>query len=167
MPRLRSKQIAEQAAVPNQPAAAPDFIPATSWANVGADKPDAAIQTFFWAGKHGESDLIGNLLRWQRDTDIPASEELDQTFAKAMVSGTTRFAGEMQGFRVTSQQAERDNEVRLGVELMDENGKTTAHTMRLVREDQQWFPVMHVWLQGSKSIQGGLDVPSKFQQSQP
>jgi RNA polymerase sigma factor (sigma-70 family) len=164
---MRSKKMAEQATALNQPAATPDFIPATSWANVGSDKPDAAIQTFFWAGKHGESDLLGNLLRWQRDTAIPASEELDQKFAKTMVNGTTRFAGELQGFRVTSEQVERDDEVRLGVELTDEKGKTTAHTMRLVREDNQWFPVMHVWLQDAQSIQAGLDVPPKFQQSQP
>lgn len=50
---------------------------------MGADKPEAALQTFFWAGKHGETNLAGNLLRWQRDTNIPASDELDAKFAKA------------------------------------------------------------------------------------
>jgi|KBSSwiStaDraftv2_1062776.scaffolds.fasta_scaffold170375_1 RNA polymerase sigma factor (sigma-70 family) len=160
--RLRAKQLAEQAA--DQPVPARDFVPALSWANVGADKPDAAIQTFFWAGKHGESNLVSNLLRWQRDTDIPASDELDKVFAQGLVGGTTRFAGELQGFRVTSQQDERDNEVRMGVELTDQDGKTTAHTLRLVREDNQWFPVMHVWLQGQGSVQASLEVPPKFQQ---
>ena len=33
----------------------------------GADQPEAAIQTFLWASKHGETNLVGNLLRWQRD----------------------------------------------------------------------------------------------------
>src|SRR6266849_2087725 len=90
------------------------FVPATSWANMGADKPDAAIQRFFWAGKHGETNLVGSLLRWQRDAEIPASDELDAEFAKGIISGSTRFAGELQGFRLISQQDERDNEVRLG-----------------------------------------------------
>src|SRR5436309_609609 len=82
-----------------------------------------------------------------------------------MISSSTRFAGELQGFRVISQRNERGNEVRMGVELTDQNGKTTAHNLRLVREDNQWFPVMHVWLQGQGSIRAGLDVPLKFQQS--
>ncbi len=162
--RLRAKQLAEQAAAaPAQPAPPRDFVPATSWANVGADKPEAAIQTFFWAGKHGETNLVGSLLRWQRDADIPASDELDAKFAKGMISSSTRFAGELQGFRVTSQHDERDNEVRMGVELTDQNGKTTAHSLRLVREDNQWFPVMHVWLDGPGSIRAAMDVPPKFE----
>ena len=162
--RLRAKQLAEQAAAaPAQPAPARDFIPAAGWANVGAEKPDAAIQTFFWAGKHGETNLVGNLLRWQRDAAIPASDELDKMFAQGLIGGTTRFAGELQGFRVTSQQDERDNEVRMGVDLTDQSGKTTAHTLRLVREDNQWFPVMHVWLQDQGSVRATLDVPPKFE----
>jgi hypothetical protein len=32
-----------------------------------------------------------------------------QTFADALVGGATRFAGSLQGFRVTSQEPERDN----------------------------------------------------------
>ncbi len=162
--RLRARQLAEQAAAaPTQPATPRDFVPAASWANVGADKPDAAIQTFFWAGKQGEKDLMRNLLRWQRDAEIPPSKELDATFAKEMVNSSTRFAREMQGFRVTSQHDGRENEVRLGVEYTDQAGKTTMHNLRLVREDNQWFPVMHVWLKGQGSVQAGLDIPPKFE----
>lgn len=159
--RLRAAQRAENA--PAQPAPPRDFVPAAAWANVGIDKPENAIQTFFWAGKHGETDLVSNLLRWQRDTDIPASDELDQTWAKAMISGTTRFFGEVQGFRVTSQQ-EDGNEVRLAMELTGQNGKVSTHNVRLVREDNQWFPVMNVWLHQPGSIRAALDVPPKFQQ---
>jgi len=163
--RLRAGQQAEQvAAAPAQPAPARDFIPAMAWANVGADKPETAIETFFWAARHGETNLIGNLLRWQRDAEIPVSDELDQTFADALVGGATRFGGSLQGFRVTSQQPERDNEVRMGIELTNKDGKAEAHTLRLVREDNQWFPVMHVWLQEQGSVRAALDVPPKFEQ---
>ena len=164
---LRARQLAEQAAAaPGQPATHSDFIPAEAWANVGADRPEAGIQTFFWAGKHGETNLVGNLLRWQRDVALPASEELDQTFAQGLIAGTTRFAGSLQGFRVTSQEQERDDEVRMGVEFTNKDGKTTAHALRLVREDNQWFPVMNVWLHEKGSVRAALDVPPKFEQPQ-
>jgi len=162
--RLRARQQAEQAAAPAEPAV-PDFVPAAAWANVGADKPEAAIQTFLWAGKHGETNLVGNLLRWQRDVDIPASDELDKMFAQSLVGSTTHFAGALQGFRIQSQQQEGENEVRVGIELTDQGGKTKAHTLRLVREDAQWFPVMHVWLQDQGSVRAAMDVPPKFSQA--
>ena len=161
--RLRTVQQAAQVTPGPEPAAAPAYIPAAAWANAGMDKPEAAIETFFWAAKHGETNLIANLLRWQRDADIPASDELDQTFAKALVGGATRFAGSLQGFRLTSQQEQRDNEVRMAIELTDKDGKPEPHTLRLIREDNQWFPVMHVWLQGQGSVRSSLDVPPKFE----
>ena len=164
--RLRARQQAEQAAAAGAPPApAANFIPAAAWANVGADKPEAAIETFFWAAKHGETNLVGNLLRWQRDPAIPASDELDQTFAQGLIGGTTQFAGSLQGFRVTSQQDEQENMVRMGFELTNKDGKAESHTLRLVREDNRWFPVMHVWLQGQGSVRAALDVPPKFESS--
>lgn len=165
--RLRATQLAEQAAAaPTQPVPPHNFIPAAGWANVGADKPESAIQTFLWAGKHGETNLVANLLRWQRDAAIPASDELDQAFAQGLIASTTRFAGSLQGFRVTSQQEERNNEVSLGVELTNKEGRAETHTLRLVREDNQWFPVMHVWLHEQGSVRAAMDLPPKFQQPQ-
>ncbi len=160
--KLRAREQAEQAAAA-QPASSPNYMPAAAWANVGADKPEDAIQTFFWAAKHGETNLVGELLRWQRDPEIPASDELDQTFAQGLVAGATKFAGSLQGFRLTSQQAEQENTLRMGFEFTNKDGKAESHTLRLVREDNQWFPVMHVWLQGPGSVQAALDVPPKFE----
>ena len=80
-----------------------------------------------------------------------------------MVGGATRFARELQGYRVTSQR-EEGNEVRLSIELTNQNGKVEPHTLRMVREDNQWFPVMHIWLAGPESVEAAMDVPSKFQQ---
>jgi RNA polymerase sigma factor (sigma-70 family) len=159
--RLRAAQRAEQA-LPEPTMPGRDYVPAAVWANVGTDNPANAIQTFFWAGKHGETNLVNNLLRWQRDADIPVSDKLDDRFAQALISGTTRFSREMQGFRVTSQQ-EEGNEARLGVQWTNQNGKTELHTLRLVREDNQWFPVMHVFTHGGQAIRASMDVPPKFQ----
>ena len=70
--RLRASQHVEKGVPQPDPTdSSPDFLPSAAWANVGADKPDAAIQTFFWAGKHGETNLVSNLLRWQRDGEFP------------------------------------------------------------------------------------------------
>jgi RNA polymerase sigma factor (sigma-70 family) len=163
--KLRAAQQAQQNDR-TAPADARDFVPAAAWANVGADKPEDAMQTFFWAGKHGETNLVGNLLRWQRDAAIPASAELDEKFAQAIVSGSVSFAGKTQGYRVVSNnvsQQENRDEARLGVEITGPDGKTESHTLRLVREDNQWFPVMHVWLEGENSFRAALDVPAKFQ----
>ena len=163
--RLRATPRAEPAAAAAAPPAlAPNFIPAAAWANVGADKPEAAIQTFFWAAKHGETNLVGNLLRWQKDPDIPAADELDRTFDQGLMGGAiTQYAGSLQGFRVTSRQDEQDNIVRMGFELTNKEGDIEQHTLRLVREDNQWFPVMHVWLQGQGSVRAALDMPPKFE----
>ena len=117
--------------------------------------------------KHGETNLVGNLLRWQRDTAIPESDELDEIFANGLISGTTRFAGSLNGFRVRSQEGVGENEVRMNVELTNQEGTTTAHALRLVREDNQWFPVMHVWLQDQGSVRASLEVPGRFEAPKP
>jgi hypothetical protein len=143
-----------------------DYFPATAWANVGADKPEAAIQTFFWAGKQGETNVVCNLLRWQRDPAIPASQELDDKFTASMISGSANFARDLEGFRITSVDMQgQGDEARLGVEVTNDFGNTQAHTLRLVREEKQWFPVMHVWLDGPGSIHASLDVPRKFRET--
>jgi hypothetical protein len=161
--RLRSKQSNEQTTpLSAQPGAGPDFVPAAAWANVGIDNPESALQTFLWAGKHGESNLVANLLRWQRDVEIPASDELDQMFAQGLVAGATRFFGSLQGFRIQSLQSEDDNDVRAAIELTRKDGKTEPHTLRLFRENNQWFPVMHVWSHEQGSIRAAMDVPPKF-----
>lgn len=161
--RLRASQAADQGKQRGQSPWPADFQPSAAWANVGNDGPEAAIQTFFWAGQHGETNLIGNLLRWQKDPAIPAEGELDRMFADGIVSATTHLAGLLQGFRVTSQQAESEGLVRLGIELTDAEGKTQAHSLRMVREEEQWFPVMNLWLEGEGSVRASLDLPPTFQ----
>ncbi len=37
-------------------------------------------------------------------------------------------------------------------------------TMAKANPSNQWFPVMHVWLQEQGSVRAAMDVPPKFQQ---
>ncbi len=161
--RLRAEQAkrSHPEAVENAPVPNP-FLPADSWANVGADNPEGALQTFLWAGKYQDTNLVADLIRVQRDPQVPESDELDQQFARGMVSATSWLSGSLQAFRVLSQDVDGDGMTRLGIELIDEKGKTTAHNIRFVREENQWYPVMHVWLQDKGSIRAALDMPNKF-----
>jgi RNA polymerase sigma factor (sigma-70 family) len=162
---LEAKPAATAPAAPS--GTAPNLVTAAAWANVGQDTPEAAIQTLFWASKQGETNLIANLLRVQRDAEIPATEQLDQKLGVGLVAGATQYFASLQGFRVTSRQKEREDEARVEVELTNKDGKTEAHTLRLLRDGDQWFPVMHVWLQDKQdkgSVRAALDMPPKFQQ---
>jgi len=159
---LEAKPAATPPAAP--PGAATNLVTAAAWSNVGQDTPEAAIQTLFWAGKHGETNLIANMLRVQRDAEIPATEQLDQKLGVGVVSDATQLAASMQGFRVTSRQQEREDEARVDVELTNKDGRPEALTLRLLRDGGQWFPLMHVWLQDKGSVRAALDMPAKFQQ---
>jgi RNA polymerase sigma factor (sigma-70 family) len=144
-----------------RPVSREEYLPAAAWANVGIDKPESAIQTFFWAGKQGDTNVLGNLLRWQRDPAIPASDQLDEKFTASMISGSAQFAKELEGFRITTVDSEGE-EMRVGLEITNDTGNTETHLLRLVHEEQQWFPVMHVFQEGPGSIHASLDVPRKF-----
>ena len=104
---------------------------------------------------------MSKLLRWQRDPAIPVSDKLDEKFAASMISGSAHFAKELEGFRITTVNNE-GNEIRLGLEVTNDMGNTESHLLRLVQEEQQWFPVMHVWQEGPGSIHASLDIPPKF-----
>jgi hypothetical protein len=165
--RLRTMEQPESStSAATETAEAHRFVPAAAWANVGADQPEEALQTFFWAGKHGETNVVVSLLRWQIDPEIPSFGEMEQKYAEGLVGGTTRFAGSLEGFRIESLQEEGDSEVRMAIELTNKGGKAEQQTLRFIREDNQWFPVMHVWLQAKGKVRAALDVPPKFQQTQ-
>jgi RNA polymerase sigma factor (sigma-70 family) len=158
--RAGTNPSAQTAPAPDRSRPSSEFLAATAWANVGADEPAAALQTFFWAAKHGDTNLIGNLLRWQRDPSIPTSDDLDETFVKGMIGGATRLAGSLQGYRILSED-DKDGEMRLGLELTNQDGKPETHMFRFAHEDNQWFPIMHVYTAGAGSIQAGMDLPTK------
>lgn len=160
--RLRAERKAPAAVDEGKGDAGNPFLPAATWANVGADNPEGALQTLLWAAKHRETNLVGNFMRMQRDPEIPESDELDQTFARGIIAATSWFGGSLEAFRVVSKENDGPDMMRLGIELVDKPGKRTVHNVRFVREENQWCPVMHVWLQDKDSIQAALDIPKKF-----
>lgn len=158
--RLRSEQAKQSAPATAEPTN--PFLPAASWANVGTENPEGALQTFFWAGKHRATNLVADLIRVQRDPNIPESDELDEMFAKSLIGATSWFSGSLDAFRVVSQEQDGSDMMRLKIELMDKKGKASTHNVRFVRKENQWFPVMHLWLNGEGSVQAAMDVPKKF-----
>jgi len=136
-------------------------LKADSWADVGMDTPDAALQTFFWAARHRQDDLVHRLIRWQKDDSVPEIEGLDDLVTN-LVPGTIQFASELEGLGILSQSKETDDTARVQVEFApvgDQPAKTAQ--ILLVKEESQWKPVFHVWSPHQGSIIGGLEVPSK------
>ena len=152
---------AERQKTSDAPASTP-FVQSLEWANVGAKDPESALQTLLWAGKHSATNLVADMFRMQRDPEIVESDELDRMFGRSVVAATSWFSGGLQAFRVMSKQEEAPDTMHLAVELLDQRGKMTAHNLHFVREQDDWFPVMHVWLQDQGSIRAALDIPQKF-----
>jgi len=67
---------------------------------------------------------------------------------------------------VNAVQQEAEDSTRVDLELTNEEGTPESHSLRLVWENDQWFPVMHVWLQDQGSVQAALDVPPGFELAQ-
>jgi cell division protein FtsB len=137
------------------------MIAADTWADVGMETPDAAMQTFFWAARHDNAELVGNLIRWQKDASVPEFDGLDNIVTN-LIPGTIQFASEVQGLRILSQPKEKDGTASVQVEFAavgDQPAKTAD--IQFVKEDTQWKPVFHLWSPRQGSIQGGLSLPSK------
>ena len=127
------------------------------------DTPDAALQTFFWAARHRQEELVNGLLRWQKDDSVPELQGLNELVTN-LVPGTIQFASELEGLRILSQSKETEDTARMQVEFAaagDQPAKTAE--ILLVKEDAQWKPVFHVWSPHEGSIIGGLEVRPKPQ----
>jgi len=143
----------------------PEAIPNAAWANVGIATPADSLQTFLWAGKAGETNFAANLMRWQRGTNITsdALELMDSgMLANGLIGGTAYWAKTLDSFRVMSEDIGGDNIARLNIELTDKQGKTKSHTLRFVSEENQWFPILHVWSQGTTNLRASLEMPPEF-----
>ena len=135
-------------------------LKADSWADVGMDTPDAALQTFFWAARHRQDDLVHRLIRWQKDDSVPEMEGLEDLVTN-LVPATIQLASELEGLRIVSQSKETDDTARMQVEFAS-GGQQPAKTAQilLVKEEAQWKPVFHLWSPHQGSIIGGLEAPA-------
>jgi hypothetical protein len=131
---------------------------AEEWANVGMDTPDAALQTFFWAARHKDSDLVGQLIRWQKDATVPDFNGLEE-IVTSLIPGSLRYAGELDSMTFLGSTNLNDGTARIQVELAPSPGKPPSQQeIQLVQEDGLWKPVFHVWSPRQGSIQGTLSA---------
>jgi hypothetical protein len=135
-----------------------EFLPAEAWANVGTATPEAALQTFFWAARQRETDLVGKLVRWRAADSVPKVDGLEKIM-ESLVPASSRFVSELDGIKVIGQREETGDTARLRVEFTDKNGKAAPRELQLVREDGQWMPLFHAWSPNEGSLQAALDVP--------
>ena len=81
------------------------------------------------------------------------------TIATSLIPGTIRFAAELQGLTILSQQEDNGGTARVRVELASTNGNPAKQQEILfVKEDTQWKPVFSVWSARKGSIQGALGI---------
>jgi len=156
--RLQQKQNAPSSE--SNPPGNKKMLAADAWADVGMETPENALQTFFWAARHDNADLVGKLIRWQKDASVP--DELEgqlDTIVTSLIPGTIRFAAELQGMTILSQQEDNGGTARVRVELASTNGNPAKQQEILfVKEDTQWKPVFSVWSARKGSIQGALGI---------
>jgi RNA polymerase sigma factor (sigma-70 family) len=158
--RLRTEKTKGERAV-NDALANPKLLPAEAWADVGMDTPDAALQTFFWAARHENSDLVGKLVRWQKDASVPDFIGLDE-IVPSLVPGTVQFVKELDGMTVLNTAPQDDGSTKVEVELAAADGKpSTRQKILFVNDEGGWKPVFHVWSPRQGSIQGALGLRDK------
>ena len=134
------------------------YRPAESWANVGIDSPEAALETFFWAARQRDADLVGRLIRWRKDETIPDVQGLDQLM-EPLVPASSRFVSELAGLKLLGQKDEDENTRRIRVEVTSTAGKTEEKEFMFVREEGQWMPLFHAWSPRQGSLQAAFEVP--------
>jgi RNA polymerase sigma factor (sigma-70 family) len=129
---------------------------AEEWANVGMETPDAALQTFFWAARHNDADLVGKLIRWQKDNSVADLDGLDE-IVTSLIPGSIRYAGELESMTLLGTTNKSDGTARIQVELAPSPGKPAIQQEILfVQEEGLWKPVFNVWSPRKGSIQGSL-----------
>jgi RNA polymerase sigma factor (sigma-70 family) len=143
----------------------PKLLPAQAWADVGMDTPAASLQTFFWAARHENSDLVGKLIRWRKDASVPDFEGLDE-IVPSLVPGTVQFAKELEGMTILNTAPQDDGSTKVEVELAPADGKpSTRQNILFVNDEGEWKPVFHVWSARQGSIQGGLGLRDKAEEA--
>jgi RNA polymerase sigma factor (sigma-70 family) len=156
--KSRAKQIAQERSTDEEQKEdkTRKVLRAEEWANVGMETPDAALQTFFWAARHKDADLVGKLIRWQKDATVPDFDGLDE-IVTSLIPGSLRYAGELDGMTFLGSTNLNDGTARIQVELAPSPGKPPLQQeIQLVQEDGLWKPVFHVSSPRQGSIQGTL-----------
>src|SRR6185503_19554452 len=98
------------------------FMAADSWANVGTATPQAALQTFLWAAKHKDTNLVENLIRWKKHDSVPDFDGLGEIM-RSLIPASARWVSGLDAIRVVAQQADDPETTRVRVEFAATDGK--------------------------------------------
>jgi RNA polymerase sigma factor (sigma-70 family) len=140
-------------------AALPSALTAESWADVGLQSPDAALQTFFWAARHDDAEFVRKLIRWKKDASVPDFDGLEEIVA-SLIPGTINYARKLESIRIVSQEQIDGQTARMKVEFNPGAGKAPKQQdLLFVKEESDWKPVFSVWSPNKGSIQGALAAP--------
>jgi RNA polymerase sigma factor (sigma-70 family) len=139
--------------------ALPAALTAESWADVGLQSPDAALQTFLWAARHDDAEFVRQLIRWKKDASVPEFDGLEKIVA-SLIPGTIDYARKLESIRILSQEQIDAQTARMKVEFAPGPGKAPKQQdLLFVKEESDWKPVFNVWSPNKGSIQGALAAP--------
>jgi hypothetical protein len=139
--------------------ALPAALTAESWADVGLQSPDAALQTFLWAARHDDAEFVRQLIRWKKDASVPEFDGLEKIVA-SLIPGTIDYARKLESIRILSQEQIDAQTARMKVEFAPGARKApNQQDLLFVKEESDWKPVFNVWSPNKGSIQGALAAP--------
>lgn len=113
-----------------------------SLANVGAGTPENGFQTFLWASKNGDSNLVSQMLRWRKDDNV--SEEMANLITSAQTPSFLKTFSGLAGIRIVAQKVESPDSSRMRVEFREDNGKTNLGEIYMLRDHGEWKPAINI-----------------------
>jgi hypothetical protein len=131
---------------------------ADAWANVGTATPAAALQTFLWAAKHQDTNLVENLIRWKQHDSVPEFDGLGEIM-RSLIPASARWVSSLEGIRIVAQQTDDAETTRIRVEFTSAKGRAETRELQFVRVENEWMPLFHVFSPRQGSIQSALEVP--------
>jgi hypothetical protein len=134
------------------------FMAADAWANVGTATPEAALQTFLWAAKHQDTNLVENLIRWKKHDSVPEFDGLGEIM-RSLIPASARWVSGLDGIRIVAQQPDDAETTRVRVEFTSAQGRAETRELQFVRVENEWMPLFHVFSPRQGSIQSALEVP--------
>jgi hypothetical protein len=167
---LRNRNLELADAVTAKPARKPPigpFISPAQFNDAGLGTPEAAMQTFLWAGIHNKKDRMEQAADWgpiqklmheQRkahDPDFDPSDDHDDKFS---LDGLTNNAADFGGFQVLSAQTNTPNQVELEFTDADKEGGVETNHAILNRINDEW-KVDVMSLAGTNTVNGSFTQP--------
>jgi RNA polymerase sigma factor (sigma-70 family) len=106
--------------------------------NHGTATPEAAFQTFLWASKNGDTNLLGQMLRWRKEKEDAISDELASQITAAQARGMVKTFSNLASVQIIGQRSDITDTTRMRVEFNEGNGKTHLGEIYMIREDGDW-----------------------------